>query len=55
MPTHIFVDLGLWPDSIDGNLRAMDVAYQKIGSLDSDWLHASYFLVYSLLQVVLDE
>lgn len=56
MPTHIFTRLGLWQESIDGNLasarsaRAI-VARSHPGATSFDALHALDYLVYAYLQI----
>lgn len=53
MPSHIFVDLGLWQESIDSNVAALD-ASRNSGDTSlraySDQLHAIDFIIYSALQ-----
>ena len=46
MPSHIYVDIGRWRDSIDANLLAINTAYEYRQGLefDNDWYHGSYFL-----------
>ncbi|HET7451987.1 MAG TPA: hypothetical protein VFL12_04560, partial [Thermoanaerobaculia bacterium] len=56
MPTHIFTRLGLWKESIDGNL-ASSAAAQRIvavahpGTTSFDDLHAMDYLEYAYLQL----
>jgi hypothetical protein len=48
MPSHIFTLLGLWPDSINGNLAARAAAHQQ-GDIGEE-LHAMDYLTYAFLQ-----
>jgi len=53
MPSHIFVRLGLWPDTVQSNLASMDVASREPGPChgrDSQ-LHAMHFLQFAYLQL----
>ncbi|MGH7804186.1 MAG: hypothetical protein ACREQJ_07540 [Candidatus Binatia bacterium] len=55
MPSHIFVRLGLWEESIASNLASKDkadayVARVKPGAAAFDALHAVDYLVYAYLQ-----
>ncbi len=49
MPSHIFMRLGLWEDSIHANLAAREAAHQQ-GDTGEE-LHAMDYLVYAYLQV----
>jgi hypothetical protein len=54
MPSHIFVQLGMWDDAIDSNRRAWDtskawVERDHLGSAKRD-LHSLQWLQYALLQ-----
>jgi hypothetical protein len=57
MPTHIFVRLGLWPDTIDWNLRSKAAAKrQSIGGVTSlHYPHAMDYLMYAYLQQAQDK
>ncbi|WP_199033020.1 hypothetical protein, partial [Ralstonia sp. ASV6] len=46
MPSHIYTMLGLWPESIQSNLAAIEV--------QSDYYHAFDFAVYAYLQLAQD-
>jgi hypothetical protein len=48
MPSHIFIRLGLWQESIDSNLASAAAA--KKNGLAGDELHAMDYLVYAYLQ-----
>jgi tetratricopeptide (TPR) repeat protein len=54
MPSHIFVDLGLWQESIDSNIAAFNASRNR-GDTSlrgySDQLHAIDFIIYSALQI----
>jgi tetratricopeptide (TPR) repeat protein len=55
MPSHIFVRLGLWQDSIDSNLASAAAAKNHSARVDpgaasQDQLHAMDYLVYAYLQ-----
>ncbi|WP_139304860.1 tetratricopeptide repeat protein [Microbulbifer marinus] len=52
MPTHIFVRLGLWPDTIDWNIRSAAAARkQPAGNATSlHYFHALDYLMYAYLQ-----
>lgn len=52
MPSHIFIRLGLWPESIESNL-ASAAAGKKHASL-KDEVHAMDYLVYAYLQTAQD-
>ena len=52
MPSHIYVLLGMWPETIQGNLAAA-AAEQQRGNPD-DHLHALDYLVYAYLQQAQD-
>jgi len=53
MPSHIFTRLGLWEDSIQANLAAMQAAHQE-GDTGEE-LHAMDYLVYAYLQMGRDK
>jgi len=53
MPSHIFMQLGLWPETVDSNLAAIDAAAEatKAGRADAAYqFHAMDFLNYAYLQ-----
>ncbi|HWC77745.1 MAG TPA: hypothetical protein VG778_09790, partial [Blastocatellia bacterium] len=55
MPTHIFVRLGLWEESIQGNIASRDSAKRHVakthpGAGSFDQLHAMDYLMYGYLQ-----
>ena len=52
MPTHIFVRLGIWPDTIDWNTRSAAAALkQSTGGVTSlHYIHALDYLMYAYLQ-----
>lgn len=52
MPSHIFIRLGLWPESIESNL-ASAAAGKKHASL-KDEIHAMDYLAYAYLQTAQD-
>lgn len=49
MPSHIFARLGLWDESIQSNLAAIEVA-KKAGEATEYQLHPMDFLMYAYLQ-----
>jgi hypothetical protein len=56
MPSHIFIRLGLWPETIASNRRSFDAGlqYDKDQGLDGVWyheFHALDYMVYGLLQM----
>ena len=56
MPTHIFTRLGLWQESIAGNLASARTARELVarkhpGAASFDALHALDYLVYAYLQI----
>jgi tetratricopeptide (TPR) repeat protein len=56
MPTHIFTRLGLWQESISGNLASAETARKQVakthpGAASFDALHALDYLVYAYLQI----
>jgi tetratricopeptide (TPR) repeat protein len=53
MPSHIFVRLGLWQDTVQSNLNSMDVAAHEPGSCHGRdaQLHAMHFLQFAYLQL----
>ncbi|HKP37968.1 MAG TPA: hypothetical protein VJT71_14010 [Pyrinomonadaceae bacterium] len=52
MPSHIFIRLGLWPESIESNL-ASSAAARKHSSVKDD-IHAIDYLAYAYLQTAQD-
>lgn len=59
MPSHIFIRLGLWQESIESNMAsaqaARDHAVKAVGSFNSkDELHAMDYLAYAYLQSAQD-
>lgn len=53
MPTHIFVRLGLWPETISWNVRSASVAKNQPmpdGSYTMHYAHALDYLMYAYLQ-----
>ena len=59
MPSHIFVRLGLWQDSIDSNRASAAAAKSYVakthpGAASQDQLHAMDYLVYAYLQTCRD-
>lgn len=52
MTSHIFTRLGLWPESIEFNVRAADAARERIpsGAISMHHLHAVDYLAYAHLQ-----
>ena len=60
MPSHIFVRLGMWKETIDSNLRSANAAQQYAsrahpGAMPFDTLHADDYLAYAYLQRGEDE
>jgi len=59
MPSHIFVRLGMWPESIASNLASLAAADEATRSLrddgSGDAMHAMMYLAYSYLQTGQDE
>ena len=60
MPSHIFVRLGLWDDSIASNIASARAAKEHIertspGTTAQDQLHAMDYLAYAYLQTSRDE
>jgi tetratricopeptide (TPR) repeat protein len=60
MPSHIFVRLGMWDETIDSNIRSADAAKARAsklhpGSMAFDSLHAYDYLTYAYLQRGEDE
>jgi len=60
MPSHIFVRLGMWPETIESNLKSANAArdhaaHAHPGSVAFDELHASDYLAYAYLQLGQDE
>lgn len=53
MPSHIFVRLGLWPETIDWNTRSAAAAKQQPlpdGTTSMHYAHANDYLMYAYLQ-----
>jgi len=55
MPSHIFVRLGMWDETIDSNLKSARAArdhatHEHPGTTSFDELHASDYLAYAYLQ-----
>ncbi|NIP56214.1 MAG: hypothetical protein GWO08_22785, partial [Gammaproteobacteria bacterium] len=52
MPSHIFVRLGMWPETINWNIRSADAAKRQSGpdSISMHYIHAADYLIYSYLQ-----
>jgi tetratricopeptide (TPR) repeat protein len=60
MPSHIFVRLGMWQETIDSNLKSSNAAREHAahahpGAVSFDRLHASDYLAYAYLQLGQDE
>jgi tetratricopeptide (TPR) repeat protein len=60
MPSHIFVRLGMWPETIESNLKSSNAAREHAahahpGAVSFDNLHASDYLAYAYLQLGQDE
>ena len=60
MPSHIFVRLGLWQESIDSNLASQAAADRRVamshpGAVSFDALHALDYLEYAYLQTCQEE
>lgn len=57
MPTHIFVRLGLWSDSIDWNVRSAAAAERQSidGAASLHYIHTVDYLMYSYLQQAQDK
>jgi tetratricopeptide (TPR) repeat protein len=60
MPSHIFVRLGMWQETIDSNLKSSNAAREHAahahpGAVSFDNLHASDYLAYAYLQLGQDE
>jgi tetratricopeptide (TPR) repeat protein len=53
MPSHIFVRLGLWQDTVQSNLTSMEVAARESGTCHGRdaQLHAMHFLQFAYLQL----
>ena len=49
MPSHIFTRTGMWKESVDANLKSMEIA-DKSGSI-AETLHAGDYLEYAYLQL----
>jgi len=52
MPSHIYVLLGMWPDTVRGNVAA--AAAEKARGNPDDHMHALDYLVYGYLQMAQD-
>jgi len=51
MPSHIFVRLGIWPDTIDWNIRSAAAAEeQSADAMSLHYIHAVDYLIYAYLQ-----
>lgn len=51
MPSHIFVRLGFWPETIDWNIRSAEAAEeQSEDEMSLHYIHAVDYLVYAYLQ-----
>ena len=52
MPTHIYTRLGMWPESINWNLRSANTAFKSSqnGTKSMHYFHALDYLVYAYLQ-----
>ena len=60
MPSHIFVRLGMWQETIDSNLKSSKAARDHAarahpGTVSFDELHASDYLAYAYLQLGKDD
>src|SRR4051794_21186367 len=60
MPSHIFVRLGMWNETIDSNLKSANAArthaeHAHPGAVSFDHLHASDYLAYAYLQLGQDD
>lgn len=58
MPTHIFVRLGLWPETIKWNIRSAAAAKRqalKGGVMPMHYVHALDYLMYAYLQQAQDK
>ena len=57
MPTHIYTRLGMWPESINWNLRSASTAFKNSqgGTKSMHYFHALDYLVYAYLQRGEDE
>lgn len=60
MPSHIFIRLGLWQESIQSNLASAATAKQIVarthpGAASKDQLHALDYLIYAYLQGAQDQ
>jgi tetratricopeptide (TPR) repeat protein len=57
MPTHIYTRLGMWPQSIEWNLRSASTAFKNSqgGTKSMHYFHALDYLVYAYLQRGEDE
>ncbi len=57
MPTHIYTRLGMWPQSIEWNLRSASTSFKNAegGIKSMHYFHALDYLVYAYLQTGEDE
>lgn len=57
MPTHIYTRLGMWPQSIEWNLRSASTAFKNSegGTRSMHYFHALDYLLYAYLQRGEDE
>jgi tetratricopeptide (TPR) repeat protein len=57
MPSHIFVRLGYWPETVSWNLRSADAALRQPvnGSISIHYLHAMDYVMYSYMQEAKDK
>src|SRR5262249_28754766 len=52
MPSHIYVLLGMWPETVRGNVVAADA--ERLRGNPDDRMHAIDYLVYGYLQMAQD-
>jgi tetratricopeptide (TPR) repeat protein len=52
MPSHIYVLLGMWPETVQGNLVAAEA--ERVRGNPDDHMHAIDYLVYGYLQMAQD-
>ena len=43
MPSHVYVDLGMWRAAVRSNVASLDAAWGE-GGRTHDWYHGSFFL-----------
>lgn len=57
MPSHIFVRMGLWPLTVEWNVRSAEAARKqsKPGELSLHYIHALDYLIYAYLQQAQDQ